>query len=195
MLATSNPGKLLEFRALLGDLPLSLRALGAFPDVAMPDEGEDYEENARRKARAIARDTGRPAIADDSGIEVSALGGAPGALSARYGGPGLDDAGRVAKVLADLAASGSADRSARFVCWAALAVPGGETFVVQGECVGAILEAPSGSGGFGYDPVFRPDGERLSMAELRPARKNELSHRGRALAALEPILREALALG
>jgi len=187
VLATSNPGKLLEFRALLGELPVSLRALGAFPDVAMPEEGEIYEDNAIAKARTIARETGRPALADDSGLEVDALDGAPGPLSARYGGPELDDAGRVAHLLAAL--EGEARRGARFVCVAALALPDGEVVTARGECQGTVLDAPQGQGGFGYDPVFQPEGRDRSLAQLSPAVKNEISHRARALAELSDAIR------
>jgi XTP/dITP diphosphohydrolase len=193
VLATSNPGKLLEFRALLGDLPLALRALDAFPEVRLPDEGDDYEANAAAKARAIARDTGRPALADDSGLEVAALGGAPGPRSARYGGPGLDDAARTARLLEEVAAAGGAARGARFVCVAALAFPDGRVVTARGECAGTLLDAPRGRGGFGYDPVFAPEGDTRSLAELPPERKNRISHRARALRALEPALRGLVA--
>jgi XTP/dITP diphosphohydrolase len=189
VLATSNAGKLLEFRALLGDLPLALRALDAFPEVRLPPEGDAYEANAVAKARAIARDTGRPALADDSGLEVAALGGAPGPRSARYGGPGLDDADRSARLLAEVAASGANDRRARFVCVAALATPDGRVQTARGECDGTLLDAPRGRGGFGYDPVFAAAGESRSLAELPPERKHRISHRARALRALEPALR------
>ncbi len=192
VLATSNPGKLLEFRALLGDLALSLRALEAFPEVRLPEEGFDYARNAEDKARAIARATGRPALADDSGLEVEALGGAPGARSARYGGSDLDDAGRVALLLRELAATGDVPRRARFVCVAALALPDGPVVTSRGECAGRILEDPRGRGGFGYDPVFEPEGRDRSMAELPPAEKNRLSHRARALAGLRDAFREHL---
>lgn len=193
VLATSNAGKLLEFRALLGELPVALRALGAFPEVLLPEEGDDYEANAVAKAQAIARDTGRPALADDSGLEVVALGGAPGPRSARFGGPGLSDAERTAKLLAEV--DGATDRRARFVCVAALAFPDGDVVTARGECPGRLLEAPRGRGGFGYDPVFVPEGEERSMAELPAERKHALSHRGRALRELAPVLRERLSLG
>lgn len=188
VVATSNPGKLLEFRAILGDLPLSLRALGAFPEVSLPEEGDDYAENAAAKARAVARDTGRPALADDSGLEVAGLGGRPGPHSARYGGPGLDDAGRVQRLLDELAGCEGEAREARFVCVAALATPDGRVETARGTCEGRILHAPRGGGGFGYDPVFASREAGVAMAELPPARKNALSHRARALRALLPSL-------
>jgi XTP/dITP diphosphohydrolase len=186
--ATSNPGKLREFRAILGELPIAFSALDAFPGVQFPEEGEDYEENAVVKARAVADQTGRPALADDSGLEVSALGGAPGPLSARFGGPELDDAGRVEKLLASLAASGSEDRSARFVCVVALAFPGGEVVTARGECAGRILDAATGWSGFGYDPIFEVEGDVRSMAELSAEEKNRISHRARALRSLRDAI-------
>ncbi len=190
VVATSNVGKLLEFRALLGELPLSLRALSAFPEVVLPEEGDEYEPNAVGKAKAAARDTGRAALGDDSGLEVDALGGAPGPRSARYGGPGLDDAGRVAHLLEALRDVEGAARSARFVCVAALALPDGSVVTARGECPGRILEEPRGGGGFGYDPIFEVEGRGRSMAELSAADKNRLSHRARALAQLTEALRK-----
>jgi XTP/dITP diphosphohydrolase len=193
VVATGNAGKLREFRELLAELPVSLRSLAEFPHVALPEEGNDYIANAIAKARAVAAATGRAAIADDSGIEVDALAGRPGPHSARYGGPGLDDAGRVALLLRELAARESGGRGARFVCIAALATPGGAVATARGECPGEILAAPRGSGGFGYDPVFLARGERAAMAELPAARKNEISHRALALRALRPAIERALA--
>ena len=199
VVATGNAGKLREFRVLLAGQPIelcSLREVAEFGEVAFPQEGFEYRENAIAKARAVAEQLGLPAIADDSGLEVDALDGRPGPASARYGGDGLDDPGRVAKLLEEVANSRSRERGARFVCWAALALPASgssetpQTECVVGECTGALLEQASGGGGFGYDPVFAPslamddpDSGR-SMAQLTEARKNDLSHRGRALHAL-----------
>jgi XTP/dITP diphosphohydrolase len=190
VLASGNAGKLLEVRAILGDLPISLRAASAFPEIVLPEEGDDYEANALAKARAAARASGRLALADDSGIEVEALAGAPGPRSARFGGPGLDDVGRNARLLADLAATGCSTRSARFVCVAALATPEGDAVAARGECAGRLLEAPRGTGGFGYDPLFVPEGGAKTMAELPPAEKNRVSHRARAFRALIDELRK-----
>ena len=190
VLASGNAGKLVEFRELLAGRDVELIGLVDFPGVQMPDEGVDYEENARLKARSVAAATGLPALADDSGLEVAALGGAPGPQSARYGGPGLDDRGRLEKLLSDV--GDADDRRAAFVCWAALAHPDGRTTTRKGVCRGSLLRAPSGSGGFGYDPVFQPEGHSVSMAELPTGQKNRISHRGRALAALAPEI-EALA--
>jgi len=193
VLATSNPGKLREFRAILGELSVTFRALAAFPEVQLPEEGDDYQVNAVAKARAIADATGRPALADDSGIEVEALGGRPGPRSARFGGADLDDAGRLEKLLVDLTASGEEDRSARFVCVAALAFPGGEVITARGECPGRILDAPQGGGGFGYDPIFEVEGGGRSMAELPPTEKNRISHRARALLSLRDVIQQRIA--
>jgi XTP/dITP diphosphohydrolase len=191
LLATGNRGKVAELAELLAPFGLELRSLAEFPDAALPPEGEDYAENAAAKALTATKATGLAALGDDSGIEVAALGAAPGPLSARYGGPGLDDAGRSARLVAALARTGSADRSARFVCVAALAAPGGEVALARGECPGSILPAPRGTGGFGYDPVFQPEGYDVSTAELPAGLKHRISHRGRALAALGPALARA----
>ncbi len=188
LLATANRGKVAELAEMLAPLGLELRSLAEFPKAELPPEGDDYAENAVAKAVAATKATGLAALGDDSGIEVAALGAAPGPRSARYGGPGLDDAGRSARLVAALGRTGSADRSARFVCVAALAEPDGEVALARGECRGSILAAPRGAGGFGYDPVFQPEGHDVSMAELPAALKNEISHRGRALAALGPAL-------
>jgi len=194
VVATGNPGKLLEIRALLGDLAVSLRSMEAFPEILLPEEGDDYETNAVEKARAAARDAGRLALADDSGLEVAGLDGRPGPFSARFGGPGLDDAGRVGALLEAMSALEEDARAARFVCVAALATPGGEVAAARGECRGRILAEPRGLGGFGYDPVFELEGESRTLAELLPARKNALSHRALAFHALEPALRKHLKL-
>jgi XTP/dITP diphosphohydrolase len=184
VVATSSAGKRREFEHLLRGRVLRVRDLSEFPAVAFPEEGLDYAANARAKALAVLRATGRAALGDDSGLEVEGLGGAPGPLSARYGGAGLDDAGRVRHLLAELARRPNASRAARFVCWIALALPGERVTLARGECRGRILAAPRGSGGFGYDPIFEPEGEARSLAELTPEHKHALSHRGRALAAL-----------
>jgi XTP/dITP diphosphohydrolase len=191
VVATGNAGKLREIREILADARLSLHSLADHPRVEMPEEGNDYAANAAAKACAAARATGLPALADDSGLEVDALAGRPGPRSARYGGPDLDDAGRVALLLREIGQSGATARGARFVCVAALATPAGAVEIARGECAGVILAAPRGAGGFGYDPVFQPDGETLSMAELRAARKNEISHRARAVRALRDAIARA----
>jgi XTP/dITP diphosphohydrolase len=182
VVATGNAGKLREFRELLADAPVRLRGLEGLA-VDFPEEGVDYAANAAAKARAAAEATGVPALADDSGLEVVGLGGGPGPRSARFGGPGLDDRERTAALLSALASRPGASRAARFVCVAALAVPGGGVVTARGECAGRILAAPRGGRGFGYDPIFEVRPGR-SMAELPPAEKNRISHRARALAAL-----------
>jgi XTP/dITP diphosphohydrolase len=188
LVATGNRGKQREFAALLG-AEFALEGLGDHPEVQLPPEGDDYAANAAAKARCAADASGLPALADDSGIELEALHGAPGPRSARYGGDGLRDAERAARLLQELAGCGpGASRAARFVCCAALALPGGEMRVARGECAGEILAAPRGTGGFGYDPIFSPDAGARSMAELSEAEKNRISHRARALAALAPAL-------
>jgi XTP/dITP diphosphohydrolase len=192
VIATGNAGKLREFEALLADLPVALRSLREFPGVVLPEEGDDYLVNAAAKARAAAEQTGLPALGDDSGLEVAGLGGAPGARSARYGGPGLDDAGRVAHLLRALGGMQGDARRARFVCVAALAQPDGTLAHAHGSCDGHILESPRGSRGFGYDPVFWSDDLGCGIAEADDARKHAVSHRGRALRALRPALERAL---
>jgi len=184
VVATKNPGKLREFGEILGSREFALCDLADFSDVRFPEEGSDYAENAIAKAQAAAGQLGEIALADDSGLEVEGLGGAPGPHSARFGGPGLDDAGRVAHLLAALAKDPAASRRARFVCYAALATPQGRVETAFGECGGTILEAPRGASGFGYDPVFQLAGMSQTMAELPATRKNEFSHRARALRAL-----------
>lgn len=184
VVASQNPGKAREIARILSDWEIS--TLADHPPVDFPEEGGDYAENARVKAQTAARTIGLPCVADDSGLEVDALDGRPGAYSARYGGPGLDDEGRWRKLLEELAET-PAPRGARFYCVAAFAWPDGRSVVADGECRGRILEAAKGEGGFGYDPVFAPDeGDGRSMAELTREEKDAISHRGRALEALGP---------
>ncbi|MAG32120.1 MAG: non-canonical purine NTP pyrophosphatase, RdgB/HAM1 family [Deltaproteobacteria bacterium] len=189
VVASQNAGKRREIARILTDVEvLSLADVGP---VAFPEEGGDYFENARAKALAAARATGLPCVADDSGLEVEALGGAPGPYSARYGGPGLDDRGRLEALLAALAGV-AAPRRARFFCAAACALPDGRCEVAEGICPGEILEVPWGAGGFGYDPIFRPEGFDRAMAELAREEKDALSHRGRAFAVLAPAIADLL---
>ncbi len=184
VIATANPGKEREIREILDSRHLETRRLAPQDGVRFPEEGLDYEVNAIEKARTVARHLQQVAVGDDSGLEVDALAGAPGPLSARYGGEGLDDVGRAARLLAALADVAEPERTARFVCVAAWADPSGRIETVRGECRGRILEAPRGDGGFGYDPVFLPDGHELSMAELPADVKNRISHRARAFLGL-----------
>lgn len=188
-IATGNPGKVREIRALLADVAVELRPFSG--DLEFPEEGDAYEPNAVAKARTLADAWGMPALADDSGLEVDALDGAPGPRSARFGGPGLDDAGRVAHLLEMLREVRRERRTAQFVCVAALAHPDGRVVTRRGVCAGRILTAPRGVGGFGYDPVFWVPERGAAMAELPASEKNRISHRARAFHALRPDL-EAL---
>lgn len=189
VVASQNPGKAKEIARLLEGF--EVHSLAEFEPVEFPEEGGDYEANARAKALAAARALGLPCLADDSGLEVDALGGAPGAYSARYGGPGLDDQGRLEKLLEALDGK-PPPRGARFYCVAACGWPDGRSVVAEGACEGVILEAAQGEGGFGYDPIFSPAGFDRSMAELSKEEKDALSHRGRAFRALAPLMdREA----
>jgi XTP/dITP diphosphohydrolase len=189
VLASGNAGKLREVRALLASPALELVGLDAVGPVELPEEGDDYAANAAAKALAAARASGLPALGDDSGLEVEALGGAPGPRSARFGGPGLDDAGRTRALLAALDGVPAERRGARFVCVAALATPDGVVVTARGECPGRIATEPRGSAGFGYDPIFETTPGGPTMAELPAAEKERISHRGRAFRALGPALR------
>lgn len=188
VLSTRNPHKVREMRRLLAPAGISVEPL---PDEVElpPEDGETFAENALGKARAAARGTGRPAIADDSGIEARALGGAPGVRSARYAGPDAGDEENLAKLLREA----PADTPLRYVCALAFVDPvAGEERVFYGECRGRLAEQPRGAGGFGYDPAFLPegDGQNRTMAELSDPEKDAISHRGHAVRALVQWLRE-----
>lgn len=193
VLASGNPGKLREFRQLLAGLPVELvsqRELG----ILDPEEtGLSFIENALLKARNAARLSGLPALADDSGLMVDALDGRPGLYSARYGGPGLDDQGRVRLLLTELSGVPHARRGARFVCAAAWVRHAEDALpaVAVATWEGAILDAPHGAGGFGYDPVFRDPLSGRSAGELDEATKHQRSHRGQALRQLRACLEAA----
>lgn len=193
LVATRNEGKLRELRPLLDGTGLILATLASHPEAGdVAESGATFDENARIKASSAARATGLWTVADDSGLEVDALGGAPGVRSARYAGVHGDDAANTAKLLRDL--DGKTDRRARFVCAMALARPDGEIVATAyGVCQGAISTAPRGTGGFGYDPVFVPAVfPDQTMAELDRHDKNAVSHRGAALRAFLPLLRAHL---
>jgi XTP/dITP diphosphohydrolase len=181
---TSNPGKLREFRNLLRDLPLRIVSLEEGAGVEFPEEGDAYEANAVAKARAVSEQLGVWGLADDSGLEVVGLDGGPGPFSARFGGPGLDDEERVDHLLKSLDEKRAPERRASFVCVAVITKPSGEILIARGECPGKILDERRGGGGFGYDPVFLPDGYESTMAEIPAALKDRISHRGRAFARL-----------
>ena len=193
VVASSNRGKATELAALLGEARVQLAPLPDEGIALLPEEGDDYAANAREKACAVAAALGELALADDSGLEVDALGGAPGPRSARWGGEGLDDVDRTRLLLQELRNVPAERRGARFVCYAALAAPEGDALVVVGECAGRILGAPRGESGFGYDPVFQPRGEDRSLAELTSEEKNRISHRGVALRSLMSELESWLA--
>ncbi|KUI11393.1 non-canonical purine NTP pyrophosphatase [Mycobacterium sp. GA-1285] len=193
LVASRNRKKLAELHRVLAAAGVSGLALLSLDDVPAfdeaPETGATFEENALAKARDAHRATGLATVADDSGLEVAALNGMPGVLSARWAGRHGDDAANTALVLAQLADVPSERRGAAFVSACALVHDAGEV-VVRGEWPGSIVRAPRGSGGFGYDPVFLPAGSTRTAAELQPAEKDAVSHRGRALTALLPALRE-----
>ncbi len=194
VVATTNPGKLTEIRDLLSRLDVSVRALCDYPGAPQPGEtGATFRENAVIKASAAAFYTGEVSIADDSGLVVDALGGAPGVMSARYGGEGGSDQGRYERLLREMEHVPDAERTARFVCVVAVASPDGSVSSARGSVEGMIARAPRGAGGFGYDPVFLVPELGLTFGELPLARKNGMSHRARALAEAEPLIEEALA--
>jgi XTP/dITP diphosphohydrolase len=197
VLATSNEGKLVELRALFRDLPVQLLGLTAVEGehVAVPETGNTLEENAILKARAACAATGLYALADDSGLEVEALGGRPGVRSARFAHERATDAENNAALLRELEEIGDAGRQARFRCVLALASPWDPDHVelAEGTCEGLIARAPRGSGGFGYDPLFIvPELGGRAMAEMSEAEKNEVSHRARAARAMRDKLRKML---
>jgi XTP/dITP diphosphohydrolase len=190
VLATRNEGKLRELARIIDSQVIGLDAFPDAPDV--PETGATFEANALLKARAIASHTGRPAVADDSGLCVDALNGMPGVLSARWAGRHGADQANLDLLLAQVADVPDARLGARFVCAAALVVPGAGEWVTTGEVVGRLIREPRGSGGFGYDPIFRPDGFDLTTAEMTPEAKDAISHRGRAFRALAPYIQGKL---
>ncbi len=188
-IVTNNPGKMREYRALLAPLAIPLRFPADFGcRVEVEEEGETYAENASRKARAGLKASGLVTLADDSGLEVDALGGLPGVHSARYV-PG-SDADRIAALLARLDNVPWEQRTARFRCLIVIMTPENELFTAEGVCEGFIATAPAGTGGFGYDPVFYLPQFGCTMAALPPELKNRISHRARAVEAALPILRQ-----
>jgi XTP/dITP diphosphohydrolase len=194
LLATRNEGKLRELRQFLDGVDARLETLASHPEIPdIEENGASFEENARRKAAHAARSSLLWTIAEDSGLCVDALGGAPGVRSARYAGVHGDDAANNARLLRELASA--TDRRARYVCVLVLARPDGAIAVTtRGVCEGEIAREPRGRGGFGYDPLFIP--ERIpgvTMAELAPEQKNLISHRGQSLHAFLPLLRAHLA--
>ncbi|MCP9830322.1 RdgB/HAM1 family non-canonical purine NTP pyrophosphatase [Synechococcus sp. HJ21-Hayes] len=192
VIASGNAGKVREFGALLADLGLDTQPQPEGLEVE--ETGNSFADNARLKAEAVARATGCWALADDSGLSVEALGGAPGVHSARYADSDSARIERLLRELSDVGASSPTVRSAHFTAALALANPQGEIVLeVEGICPGTILEAPRGSGGFGYDPVFFVPEAELTFAEMPHSQKAALGHRGRAFAALKPRLEALLA--
>lgn len=198
VLATRNRHKLAEMRRILAEAGLAYEVLGLdelpdgrqVPDVV--ESGATFEANALLKSRAVAAATGLLAVADDSGLAVDALNGMPGIFSARWSGRHGDDAANLALLLGQLADVPDERLTARFVCAAAVSSPDGRSRTVHGEMVGSLVREPRGSNGFGYDPIFLPTGLTRTSAELSDTEKDAISHRGQALAALVPVLRELL---
>ena len=192
VLATRNRHKVEEIAAVL-DLPgTEILGLERYPGLGeIVEDGSTFEENAEIKAMAVASHTGRLALGDDSGLVVDALDGRPGVHSARYSGPNATDRSNRVKLLEEM--RGVSARTARFVCVLCLTMPNGHMVKVEGRCEGEILDEERGTGGFGYDPLFRPEGHSRTFAEMAPEEKNSLSHRGRALAeaaeAFPPLVR------
>ncbi|GGI08030.1 RdgB/HAM1 family non-canonical purine NTP pyrophosphatase [Egicoccus halophilus] len=188
VVATGNAKKLAELQALLAHLDVAVVPMTDLGVPSPPEDGDTFEANALLKARACAAATGAPAIADDSGLEVDALGGAPGVHSARYAGVHGDDAANNAKLVAALADVPPRERTARFVAAVALVTPDGTEHVVRGTMEGRVVEEARGANGFGYDPHFvsDPAGDGRTNAELSPEEKNTISHRGAALRAILP---------
>lgn len=194
LIATRNVGKLNEFMRFFAGLPVILMSLAEFPDACDAEEtGTTFEENAAIKADYFSRATGLWTMADDSGLEVNALNGAPGIRSARYAGPNATDAERMDLLLSEIKKSNSQDRRARFICALAFQRPVAEPpTLFVGSCVGTITNEPYGKGGFGYDPIFIPEGYQNTFGELSSEIKDRISHRARALKAATDFLERFL---
>jgi XTP/dITP diphosphohydrolase len=194
LVATRNPKKLVELQRILdealGTGEVVLRHLGDVPAYdEVPETGLTFVDNALLKAREGVTHTGLPTVADDSGLAVDVLNGMPGVFSARWSGQHGDDAANLELVLAQMSDVDDYHRGARFVCAAALVLPSGMEHTVSGEMPGRLIRAPRGEGGFGYDPIFEPDGQTRTSAELDPAEKDAISHRGKAFRALAEVIR------
>ncbi len=196
LLATRNQGKVVEFRRILDAIApgaIELVGLDQFPELGDVDEtGSTFQENALLKAREMSEATGLPAIADDSGLCVDALGGDPGIFSARWAGSHGDDRANLEKVLDQLSQTPDDERTAYFICVAALYLPSGKTHCEEGRFYGSILRSPVGDNGFGYDPIFQPDGLTISSAQMSSEEKDSVSHRGKALRAIAPVVLASL---
>ncbi|MEV0091820.1 RdgB/HAM1 family non-canonical purine NTP pyrophosphatase [Streptomyces sp. NPDC050738] len=195
ILATRNAGKVTELHAILAGagLPHELVGADAYPEIPdVKETGVTFAENALLKAHALAQATGLPAVADDSGLCVDVLNGAPGIFSARWSGTHGNDQANLDLLLAQLSDIADEHRAAHFACAAALALPDGTERVVEGRLLGTLRHTPAGKGGFGYDPILQPDGETRTCAEMSAEEKNAISHRGQAFRALVPVVRELL---
>jgi XTP/dITP diphosphohydrolase len=197
LLATRNKGKIEEFHRILETIApgeIDLVGLDQFPDTSDVEEtGKTFQENALLKARQMCEATGLPAIADDSGLCVDALGGDPGIFSARWAGRHGDDEANLNKVLEQLRDVKGSERSAYFICVAALVLPDGTSHCEEGRFYGTLLDHPVGDNGFGYDPIFQPEGLLISSAQMSAAEKDSMSHRGKALRAIAPHVRKMVA--
>ncbi|MEY2841312.1 MAG: non-canonical purine pyrophosphatase, RdgB/HAM1 family [Actinomycetota bacterium] len=190
VIASKNAGKIAEFQRILSEVGISVITDIDFPDVA--ETGSTFEENAILKARAVSSFTNLPALADDSGLAVEALNGAPGIFSARYSGRHGDDAANISRLLEDLKGVLDENRRAKFVAVLALVTPDGRELLVRGELEGKIRNQPTGTNGFGYDPIFEPENLNRTLGELSPSEKDAISHRSKALRDLTPKIRPFL---
>jgi XTP/dITP diphosphohydrolase len=200
VLATRNAGKIAEFRRIFYQVAvgsIDLIGLEDFPHLTDVEEtGQTFEENALLKARSLCHETGLPAIADDSGLSIDALNGAPGILSARWSGVHGNDRANIAKVLSELHDLPNRPRRAHFTCVTAFVMPDGSAVTEAGSLAGVILKEPIGKNGFGYDPIFLPDRSKISLAQMDATTKDAMSHRGRSVRAIAPLVTSMLgALG
>jgi XTP/dITP diphosphohydrolase len=194
VIATHNPGKLREMETLLAPLRFKILSLKDFPEIPpVVEDGATFDENAEKKAKTVADITGLPAVADDSGLMVEALGGRPGVFSSRFAGEKTTDRQKCERLLQEMAGIPEGQRKAAFVCALAIALPKGKVKIVEEKCRGRISFAPRGGYGFGYDPIFFLPECGKTMAELEPEVKNQISHRGRAMNKLKLILPQFLA--
>ncbi len=190
ILGTRNHGKIAEFRSLFKGMQIRLLSFYDFPDIpAVVEDGKTFEQNAAKKAKSIAKTTGRMAVSDDSGLEVDFLDAVPGVYSARFAGEKATDRDNARKVLKMLDGVPWQERTARFVCVICAATPRGKSVSAEGTCTGRISFEMRGSHGFGYDPIFVPDGYQLTMAEMEPELKNKISHRADAMKNFRKVLK------
>lgn len=191
VLASRNAGKTGELRGLLKNFPVELKNLDDFGSIPpVEEDGTTFDENAHKKAAFTAKVLGLPTLADDSGLEVDALGGLPGVHSARYAGPNASDTDNSAKLSSEM--KGKTNRAATFVCVISIAVPAGMALTYEGRCEGLIAEAPAGENGFGYDPLFYYPPLKRTFAQLSVEEKNQVSHRGKAMAQLKEEFNQVL---